>query len=74
MIEIIHQLYGLRPARYVKSKKNNGLLESYSLSTPYINQGAIMLSNYTYIDRGPIDVTDLIALYDEIEEAYNNMN
>lgn len=45
----------------------DGLLEAFSMSTPYINQGQVSESTYTYLSRGPVDGTPLKALYEEAE-------
>ncbi|WP_143033186.1 hypothetical protein [Tindallia californiensis] len=44
---------------------SDGLLDAFSLSTPYINQGELQETTYTYQSKGPVDGAFLSSLYEE---------
>ncbi|UNC91187.1 hypothetical protein [Candidatus Contubernalis alkaliaceticus] len=49
----------------------DGLLESFSVSSRYINGGELQEDTYDYISKGPIDGSVLAELYEEVSKFAN---
>ncbi|PKM57531.1 MAG: hypothetical protein CVU98_05665 [Firmicutes bacterium HGW-Firmicutes-3] len=46
----------------------DGLLESYSVSSKYINSGALLEHTYNYISKGPVDGSEFEKIYEEVSK------
>ncbi|SFH82889.1 hypothetical protein SAMN05192551_103191 [Tindallia magadiensis] len=44
---------------------SDGLLDVYSLTSPYVNQGELQETTYSYQSKGPVDGAFLSSLYEE---------